>query len=185
MNDQLSNNSPSRDVLAGGRFHPAIFVLWLFAAAAIGVVAACMAREVESHVPPLLLLFPILVGVVVGALNVGLMRSMQMGNRSTAIFGVVLSAAVAVLGQHYSDYQRWAAAVADGRTATLSSKLSPRMIREFVSPPPGFADYLRRDAARGRTVARWKLQGWAAWLSWAMDGLLTLCAAVAMVVPAA
>ena len=59
-------DASNRDVLAGGRFRPAVFVLWLLAAALLGVVAACMAREVESHVPPLLLLFPILVGVVLG-----------------------------------------------------------------------------------------------------------------------
>ena len=63
--------------------------------------------------------------------------------------------------------------------------LSPTVVREFVSPPADLADYLRQEAARGRPVMRqWKLRGGAAWLSWAIDGLLTLFAAVAMVVPA-
>ena len=179
MNDQPSSDAPTRDVLAGGRFNAAVFVLWLLAAALLGVIAACMAREIESHVPPPLLLFPILVGVVLGALNVGLMRSMQMGNRTTAILGVVLSAALAVLGQHYLDYRR---AVSD-RMGAMPPNVSPFVARELASPP-GFADYMRQEAARGRPVMKWTLQGWAAWLSWAIDGVLTLAAAVAMVAPA-
>jgi hypothetical protein len=66
----------------------------------------------------------------------------------------------------------------------MPPNLSPTVVREFVSPPADFGDYLRQEAARGRPVMKWTLQGWAAWLSWAIDGLLTLTAAVAMVLPA-
>lgn len=185
MNDQPSTAAPNRDVLAGGRFHPAVFVLWLLAATLLGAVVACLARDVESHVRPLLLLFPLLVGVVLGALNVGLMRSMQMGNRTTAILGVVLSAAVAVFGQHYLDYRR-AASVARDRISAMPRTLSPTVVHDLVLPPASFADYLRQEAARGRPITRQaRLHGWAAWLSWVIDGLLTLAAALAMVVPAA
>ena len=52
-------------------------------------------------------------------------------------------------------------------------------------PPADFGDYFSaQEAARGRPVMKWTLQGWAAWLSWAIDGVLTLAAAVAMVLPA-
>lgn len=94
-----------------------------------------------------------------------------------------------MFGQHYLDYRQdaldnWRAASATRERATgIPLNLPPSVVRELVSPP-AFADYLRHEAARGRPVGRWKLQGWAAWLSWAIDGLLTFCAAVAMVVPA-
>ena len=59
------------------------------------------------------------------------------------------------------------------------------MARVLVAPPESFADYLRRQADRGRPLtATWSLTGWQAWLSWAVDGLLVAAAALAMVIPA-
>jgi hypothetical protein len=174
-----------REVLAGGRFRPLAFALWMPAAAGLGAVTAWLAGEIEGHFSfAFLLLFPILVGVGVGAANVGLMRIAQMGNRPTAILGVLLSAAVTVAGQHYLDYrqevaqnlQRWNAL---GGVAPLS------VVRTLVVPPESFSEYLRQQAGRGRRItASWSLTGWGAWLSWAVDGLLVAAAALAMVLPA-
>ena len=160
-----------------------MFALWLLAAAGLGGMAAWLAVEGQRDFAPLLL-FPIVLGIGLGAMNVGLMRLAQMGNRPTAILGTLL-------------------AVGRGRPGPALSRLSPRgsrqpatdrgdaavgpasLVRELVAPPAGFADYLRRQAARAdRCGHGYVLTGWAAWLSWAIDGLLVLAAALAMVIPA-
>jgi hypothetical protein len=177
--------SPDRnlDVLRGGRFAWVVLVYWLPCAAGLGGAAAWLAVAVQEHFAPLLL-FPILVGVGVGALNVGLMRLAQMGNRPTALLGTLLAVAVAVLGQHYLSY-RQQEALRQRQIEAMQQTGPPGVVRELAPPPLGFAEYMRRQAARGRPVAGYVLAGWAAWLSWAVDGLLVLAAALAMVIPAA
>ena len=103
MNVQPESTRPQADVLAGARFRPLAFFAWLAAAAALGAVAAWLAVGAQFYFAPLLL-FPILVGTGLGAASVGLMRIAQMGNRPTVLLGVLLSAAVAVAGQHYLGY---------------------------------------------------------------------------------
>jgi hypothetical protein len=98
--------------------------------------------------------------------------------------GTLLAVAVAVLGQHYLGYRRMEA-VSRQQIEAMQPIGPPSLVRELVAPPAGFADYLRRQAATGRPLGYGcVLTGWAAWLSWAIDGLLVLAAALAMVVPA-
>ncbi len=50
---------------------------------------------------------------------------------------------------------------------------------------PSFGEYLRGQADRGRPLlGDYVAKGWAAWLSWAVDALLTAAAAVAVTIPA-
>ena len=107
-----------------------------------------------------------------------------MGNRPTAILGTLLAVAVAVLGQHYLDYRR-VEAVSRQQIEAMKPLGPASLMRELVAPPPGFADYLRRQAVTGRSIGQgYVLTGWAAWLSWAIDGLLVLVVSLAMVIPA-
>ena len=79
--------------------------MWLPLTAGLGVLAAWLAIEVQSYVAPLLV-FPILVGIGVGAMNVALMWLVQMGHRPTAVAGVLLAVAFAIVGQHDLSYRR-------------------------------------------------------------------------------
>ncbi len=50
---------------------------------------------------------------------------------------------------------------------------------------PNFGEYIRAKAAQGRPlVGEYVARGWAAWLSWAFDAMLTVAAAVAVTIPA-
>ena len=131
-------------------------------------MAAWLAVGAQFYFAPLLL-FPILVGTGLGAASVGLMRVAQMGNRPTVLLGVLVSAAVAVAGQHYlgySDYRQHELA----RNLPLIEMKQPSLVPEVarrLAAPEGFGEYLRGQADRGRPVSsKWLLRGWAAWLSW-------------------
>ena len=115
-----------------------------------GAVSAWLALEGQLTFAPLLL-FPILVGVGVGAANVGLMRIAQMGNRPTAVLGVLLSAAVAIVGQHYLDY-RHEVAQDQQRLDAVGGVAPLSVVRTLVVPPGSFSEYLRQRADRGRPI---------------------------------
>ncbi len=186
MNVQPESTRPQADVLAGARFRPLAFFAWLAAAAALGAVAAWLAVGAQFYFAPLLL-FPILVGTGLGAASVGLMRVAQMGNRPTVLLGVLLSAAVAVAGQHYLGYLDYRQHELARNLPLIEMKqpLLPPEIARRLAAPEGFGEYLRGQAERGRPVSsKWLLRGWAAWLSWGVDGLLVVAAALAMVIPA-
>ncbi len=184
MATQPGGASQSRNVSSGGRFRPLACLLGLPAAAALGAVAAWLAVGAQFYFAPLLL-FPLLVGLGVGAACVGLMRLTQVGNRPTIVLGVLLAAAVAVAGQHYLDYRQALARSLHEIEALQRSGPVP-ITRLPAAPPQGFADYLRQQADAGRPVtAKWSVRGWRAWLSWAVDGLLVVAAALAMAIPAA
>jgi len=63
----------------------------------------------------------------------------------------------------------------------------PKLTQRYEpKPPASLADYLQAQAQVGRdmNIHGYVARGWVAWLSWAVDGLLVLAAALAMVVPA-
>ena len=183
MNAQPSSAQPSVAVFAGGRFAWPVFLVWLPATAGLGVVAASAAVEGQSYFAPLLL-FPILVGIGLGATIVGLLRWLQMGNRPTVVLGTLLAVAVAVVGQHYFHY-RHLLSVSQQQIDAMQHVAGAAVARELVAPPSSFVDYMRQQAEHGRPLTRRHvLTGWAAWLSWSVDGLLTLAAALGMVLPA-
>ena len=56
------------------------------------------------------------------------------------------------------------------------------MVREVA---PSFGQYVQAQAHRGRPLwSGYVAQGWVAWLSWAIDALLVVAAAVAVTIPA-
>ena len=65
-------------------------------------------------------------------------------------------------------------------------KRPARICRRWpASWPPAFGEYLRAQADRGRPLfGPYVAKGWAAWLTWAVDAMLTLAAAVAVTIPA-
>jgi hypothetical protein len=173
--------------VGGARFAWRSFALWLPACLALGVSVAWAAVVAQDYFAPLII-FPLLVGVGLGAILVGLMRLGQVGNRPTVLLGAALAVAASVLGQHYIQYwsecRRVERQVDQFRPVPLEYS---QLFRDYgPKPPANFVAYLRAQAAIGRDmkIHGYVARGRVAWLSWAIDGLLVLLATLAMVVPA-
>ena len=192
-------NRPDATPVDGGRFSWKGFLLALAAGVAVGLVWAWEADAVQVYVAPFIL-FPILVGIFAGLTIVAVARFAQLGHRPTILAATVLAATVAALGQHYIGYL--ATYSRDFSTAPLAQAsrfLAPPDASEYLRRQavaqnvraisreltPTFGEYLSAQAAHGRPLPwGYVAAGWAAWLTWAIDALLTLAAAVAVTIPA-
>ena len=160
-------------------------VFWLAVCCVHGTGVAWVAVTVQEHFAPWLV-FPLLVGIVLGTTGVGLLRVCQVGHRPTLLLGALLSALVAVCGQHYIGY-RIAREVAqqEAETFQLARQFKAELLKGSAPmPAEGFVQFMRWQAARGRPIGSYTAQGLLAWLTWVLDGLLVLAASVAVVVPA-
>jgi hypothetical protein len=163
--------------------------LWLtvLAAPVVGLVWARIGQVVQSYFAPAVL-FPILVGVFTGLTVVGLVRLARIGHRPTVLLAAALAAAVAAGGQHcfsyLSRYYWQSPAIAtDPAVGKDLTATGPALAREMA---PGFGRYLHAQAAKGRPLPLgYHAKGWAAWLSWAIEAMLVVAAAVAVTIPAA
>jgi hypothetical protein len=170
----------------GGPFSWLRLAIWLLGALILGTLAARAAVEVQFYFAPLAI-FPFLAGVGLGVLLLGLMRAGQIGHRPTIISGVVLAVLIAAVEEHYFCYRA-------ARETVLNQVQLPEetrqvfpedIVRRLPAPPLNFAEYMRRQADRGRPLLfGYAARGWAAWLSWAIDALLGLAGASAVLIPA-
>ncbi len=147
-----------------------------------GLIWAWAAEGAQWYFAPILL-FPVLLGVVVGATVVGLVRFTQVGHRPTILLAAVLAAAVAGIGQHYFSYlTAYDRAGPSSGVDPASQADVAALVRQMK---PSFAQYLEAQARRGRPLVHgYVAKGWVAWLSWAVDALLVVAAAVAVTLPA-
>jgi hypothetical protein len=169
--------------IGAARFVWLQFALWLPACLILAVLVAWAAVVAQSYHFAPLVLFPLLVGVGLGALIVSIVRLGQVGNRPTVLAGTILAAAVAIAGQHYIGYLTTYHRIFE---EVKSSQPVEQGLSELVeSWTPGFAEFMLRQATRGRPLpGSYVAFGWIAWLTWAIDGLLVLAAVLAIVVPA-
>lgn len=181
-----SRNADEAPTFPQGRFSFVKLTICLVGSLLIGAFTAWTADGVqhELHFAPLLI-FPLFVGVLSGMAMIGLVRAGQIGHRPTILWGTVLMATTAVVGQHYQVYR---AAVASPEKFDQS----PRMRRELdegrlpvaARPPESFLGFLESQAEVGRPLAgSLVVRGPMAWATWALDGVLLLAAAVAVVYP--
>ena len=148
----------------------------------IGLVWAWIALVVQFYSAPFLV-FPMLVGVFVGLTVVGLVRFTQMGHRATIVLMITIAAVVAAAGQHvfayWNDYY-WARP-ASSHGSGGDSDLSPFL----AQVRPTFGKYLDAQAQRGRPLPDGIVaQGNMAWLTWIVDALLLVAAALVIALPA-
>lgn len=147
-------------------------LLFLAAAVVLGPLVGGAAAAIENRFAPLLL-FPLAVGAVLGGMLFITLRLTQTAHVATVALGVVTAALLAVAAQHYGSYLR-----SEGHALPLPEK---GVIPAGFLPHEMFAQYLERGAAEGRRLMSGViLHGWQVWLSWSLDGLLVLAAALAM-----
>jgi len=157
-------------------FSGARALVFLPGAVVFGGLVGGAAAVVQSWFAPLVF-FPLLVGVVLGAVLVFLLRTTQTAHRTTLILGTLLAVAALTVGQHYASYRAW--------RHRLDADPKAAMARAADQLPDSFPEFLRWEAQRGRPlVANLTARGPWAWISWGVDGLLVLLGALAIVLPA-
>jgi hypothetical protein len=143
--------------------------LCLFAAAAWGALTVL----IQAHFSPVLL-FPLLVGAVLGLLCAAALRICRLAHRPTAIVGALLAACLLVLTQHYVSYRLARSAAAGQKNMSLAQAAFPDL--ELT-----FSRYLTTEAAKGREIAGFTAQGKLAWASWGVDALLVMAGTLVVV----
>jgi hypothetical protein len=168
---------PSRPPLSF--FRLALFVpTSLTLAALLGGAAA----QTQILFAPLFL-FPILLGIVLGALLVGLMRFTQTAHRPTVLIGALLAVAVICVVQHYISY--WMSCQAANARNDWKMELARAAFGGRLTAPDGFVAFLRQEAERGRPLfGGYTAHGAWVWASWALDAVLTAVGVMAVVAPA-
>jgi hypothetical protein len=169
----------------GGLFSRRGLAIWLLGALILGTLVARTAVVAQFYFAPLVI-FPILVGVGLGVLLMGLMRIGQVGHRPTIILGTILSVSVAVVGEHYFCY--FSARETELKQPPLLDKALqafPDLVAAHSdTPPESFMEYMCRQANHGRPLLLdYTARGWVVWLSWIIDGLLVLAGAWAVLIP--
>ena len=150
------------------------------------MLAARAAVDVQAFFAPLVI-FPLLTGIGLGAVLTGLMRVGQVGHRPTIILGAVLAVLTTVAGEHYFCYLSTRSAEPEqSQLAEKARQVFPDLLAgRLQTQPSNFADFIRQQADRGRPLLFGLIgRGWIAWLSWAIDGLLVLAGAAAVLIPA-
>jgi hypothetical protein len=181
-------NEPSAELSGpsgGGSFSWRRLGIWLPGTIILGTIVAQAALDAQLYFAPLLI-FPLLVGLVLGGLLIFLMRIGQVGHRPTIIWGTILAGLVAVVGQHYFSYL--SLEEADSEQSQLVAKarqsLPASLARRLPSSPVSFLDFMDRQAAHGRPlIFGYQARGWIAWFSWFVDGLLIILGIMAVVIP--
>jgi len=160
--------------------------IWLLGGIFLGTIVAKAAFDAQSYIAPLVI-FPLLVGLVLGGLLLGLMRIGHVGHRHTIIYGTILAALIAIVGQHFFSYL--SARNFQYDQSELVEKARPALPESVAdrlpAPPANFFQYMRQQAHQGRILLfDYNARAWIAWLSWIIDGLLVMAGSLAVVVPA-
>jgi hypothetical protein len=169
----------------GGRFRLGQSALALAGGLAAGAAMAWLAAQLQQLRSPWLV-FPLVMGLALGAALVGLAGLVQVGHRPTVVAVTLLSAAALTVGQHYFSYRATLRATRQKAPELEKARLlfPKNSWEESPVPPPSFGRFLRWQAARGRPIGRFVARGGLAWASWALDGLLLVAGALAVVGPA-
>jgi len=160
---------------ASGVFRWDRLLIWLPVCAALGAMMAWAAVVARGYFAPLVL-FPLLMGVVLGGTLVLAMRAARVGHRPTVWLGALLAAGCMIVGEHYSTFLR-----ARHRLAREPDKLAKlQWLAPERVPPDDFRGFMQWSAARGVSVGGSTAREGAAWLLWSIDALCMLLPALTL-----
>jgi hypothetical protein len=155
-------------------------ILWLVGSMVLGVLVAWAAEVAEAYSSPFLL-FPLLVGVILGAVIVAALRLCRVGHRPTIVLGGLLAIAVTVAGQHYLSFWKYRQTFQGDTPA--AARL--RRAQPLFDLPTTWPEYLRSEAHRGWNIGSYTFRDEMAWLMWGLDALLVAAPAVVLIITAA
>ena len=164
------------------RFHATSCIAWLAGAMALSLIAAWLTVLVEPFFAPLVV-FPLLVGFILGLGLVGWMRVCGMAHRKSVGIGVVVTVAAFVVAAHYFAYARVQQQF-DEQFAQLQQSrpdLGGLVEVQESTRPHSMVSFLRQTAERGRPLLGYTVRGAGVWLWWGLDAGLTLVGTVAPV----
>ena len=151
-------------------------IAWLAAAAVIAVGLGLASALLQQYFAPLGL-YPVLLGIVLGAGLVAALRPTQFGSRRWAMAGAVAAAAVLIAAQFYGSYRLYVAAVEAKAPAGVG-----QLPLERLQAPDNLLAYLRQQARYGRPLfAGITARGGWAWATWVADWALVAAAAAVVV----
>jgi hypothetical protein len=160
------------------------FGFWLPPALGHALVVAWASLRIEPYFA-LWLVFPALVGAALGAGLAWLAHFCKLADRRLLLLGTLSAALLAVATQHWLAYRQVIEQFRQREAALLAKAPlvgAGAMALAGEQPPANFWQFLREDALRGRVlVAGWRAQGSACWLSWGLDAMLVLAAALGLV----
>lgn len=163
-----------------------LLALGLPAGVAFGLLTAWASAAIGQWRAPLVF-FPLATGAVIGMCLAAAIRMVRLDDRRWAAAAVVLVVVVVVVGQHYFGYLAVCRHMDDQAELFVRARetFGEAVEGRVPSRPTGLIDFLRSEAARGRRIetslGAWTARGGMAWLSWAVDGLLVLLPAAALV----
>ncbi len=143
--------------------------VWMACCVGLGLLVGWAAVVTRAYAAPLLL-FPLVVGCVLGGLLALAMRLLNVGHRPTIWGGAVTAGVLAVAAQHYFTFVQMHRQYA--RQPDRLVKL--RLVAPERVPPSHFFPFLLWSAERGLPLGGWRAQGGWVWLAWSIDGLLVL-----------
>lgn len=158
------------------------FGFWLPPALGHAVVVAWASLRVESYFA-LWLVFPAVVGAALGAGLASLAHFCRLADLKLLAAGTLAAVLLCVAMQHWVAYRQVVEQFRQREAALLAkAPLAGALALAGEQPPTSVWQFLRDDAAAGRVlIGGWRAQGAACWLSWGLDAMLVLAAALAMV----
>lgn len=168
----------------GGPLLPGRLLAWLAGGLAASAAAGWLAAQVATLRAPLIV-FPLILGVVLGLALAGLARLLDFGHRPSLLTGSAALLLVAIGALHYEGYRQHRRAYERAKAEQSDLKNAEALFGD-VAPPESFGAFLVQEAQRGRTLfGSVTARGAWAWVSWGADALLALAGTLLVVVPAA
>jgi hypothetical protein len=161
-------------------------LLWLPGCLILGSLTAWAAVDAQLFFAPLLL-FPLLMGILLGVLLVLLMRMARIGHRPTIVAGTILAAGWAAVGMHYLSYlsHSWEFAAESADLEKARQFLPRDAARRLPTPPRNFFEYMRQSADEGREIfSAYSLHEGYVWLLWIVEAAVLTGGALIVVIPA-
>ncbi|MBN1908649.1 MAG: hypothetical protein JW818_02825 [Pirellulales bacterium] len=186
----MDNSCPQAEIVKPTGGGQATWWGWLLLVpfcAAFGLLAGWGAVQVAVVFSPLIV-FPFLLGLLLGACLVATARMVEFAHRPTLAVAALVLSVSAVLTQHYLGY-REACQKVEQESATIllaREKLGESVQARLPLKPAGFVDFMCQRAERGRVLStawgKWTAKGAAAWTTWGLDGLLVVGPCLGLVI---